>query len=119
MSKMVIKSRTKTVTPGVASPPRLPEIFLGRDEDMSALRERLGIETAGKRPDVEVQRMAALRGWPGIGKTALATMLACDQKIATAFPDGVLWTSLGQTPKLITELAAWGRALGTEEIIRA
>jgi hypothetical protein len=63
--------------------------------------------------------LTAVRGWPGIGKTASATVLARDPDITAAFPDGVLWTSLGPTPNLHSELAGWGRALNTEEILRA
>lgn len=104
--------------PSPGGPPASPEIFLGRDEDMSALKERLGI---GKRQDGSnlVQVLTAVRGWPGIGKTATATVLARDPDIIAAFPDGVLWTSLGHSPNLLSELATWGRALGTDDILRA
>jgi nucleoside phosphorylase len=104
--------------PRPGGPPASPEIFLGRDEDMSALKERLGI---GKRQDGSnpVQVLTAVRGWPGIGKTATATVLARDPDIIAAFPDGVLWTSLGHSPNLLSELATWGRALGTDDVLRA
>lgn len=105
------------VTPA-ASPPSTPEIFLGRDEEMAELKRRLGIlrEEQSSGP---VQVLTAVRGWPGIGKTATATVLAHDSDLLTAFPDGVLWTSLGPSPNLLSELATWGRALGTDEILRA
>jgi len=54
-----------------------------------------------------------------IGKTATATVLAHDSDLLAAFPDGVLWASLGPSPNLLTELATWGRAVGTDEILRA
>lgn len=104
--------------PRPGGPPASPAIFLGRDEDMSTLKERLGI---GKREESSklVQVLTAVRGWPGIGKTATATVLARDPDIITAFPDGILWASLGPSPNLLSELATWGRALGTDEILRA
>src|SRR5205085_4237394 len=37
--------------------------------------------------------------------------LAHDPDIAQAFPDGVLWTSLGEAPNLLAELMAWAEAL--------
>ena len=46
-------------------------------------------------------------------------MLAHDQDVAQTFPDGVLWASLGQTPDVFSALATWGRALGTDEILKA
>jgi nucleoside phosphorylase len=107
-----------TSTTGTASPPASPEIFLGRDEEMAELKQRLGI-LRGEQSSGPVQVLTAVRGWPGIGKTATATVLAHDADIATAFPEGVLWTSLGPSANLLSELATWGRALGTNEILRA
>jgi hypothetical protein len=98
--------------------PAQPEIFLGREEDMGELKARIGIRQSGKETG-PMQVLTAVRGWPGIGKTALATVFAGDADVRTAFPDGVLWTSLGPEPKLIQEMAAWGRALGTDDILRA
>lgn len=97
--------------------PASPEIFLGREEDMGELKARIGIRQSGKETG-PMQVLTAVRGWPGIGKTALATVLAGDEDVQTAFPDGVLWASLGPDPKLIQEMAAWGRALGTDDILR-
>src|SRR5205823_14572934 len=34
------------------------------------------------------------------------------------FPDGVLWTALGQHPNLFSSLGAWARSLGIEDILR-
>lgn len=107
-----------TLTPRPGGPPASPEIFLGRDEDLSALKGRLGIGRS-EQGSAPVQVLTAVRGWPGIGKTATATVLARDPDITAAFPDGVLWTSLGPAPNLHSELAGWGRALNTEEILRA
>jgi nucleoside phosphorylase len=101
----------------VASPPSSPDIFLGRDEEMAELKRRLGI--LREEHSIPIQVLTAVRGWPGIGKTATATVLAHDADLLAAFPDGVLWTSLGPSPNLLTELATWGRAVGTDEILRA
>jgi hypothetical protein len=66
-----------------------------------------------------VQILTAVRGWPGVGKTTIASAIAHDAEIVATFPDGVLWTSLGQKPDLFSELAAWGRALGTDDLLKA
>lgn len=110
--------RAELPSPRPGGPPASPEIFLGRDEDIAALKERLGIGRSGEESNL-VQVLTAVRGWPGIGKTATATILARDPDIIAAFPDGVLWTSLGPSPNLLSELATWGRALGTDDILRA
>ena len=48
--------------------------------------------------------VTAVRGWPGVGKTTVAAALAHDQVLASAFPDGLLWASIGQNPDLIGQL---------------
>lgn len=101
--------------PGSAPP--LPTLLLGRDEDLRQLKARLGLaepQAAG----AAVHVLTAMRGWPGVGKTTLAAALAHEPDIADIFPDGVLWTSLGQQPSLFAELTAWGRALGSAEVER-
>jgi len=102
----------------VATPPASPDIFLGREDEVAELKKRLGI-LRDEQSSGPVQVLTAVRGWPGIGKTATATVLAHDSDLLAAFPDGVLWTSLGPSPNLLTELATWGRAVGTDEILRA
>ena len=59
-----------------------------------------------------MQVLTAVHGWPGVGKTTVAAALAHDKDVRQAFPDGVLWASLGTSPNVITELAKWARALG-------
>jgi hypothetical protein len=66
-----------------------------------------------------IQVLTAIKGWPGVGKTTIASALAQDAEIKKAFPDGVLWVSLGKEPNLFSEIATWGRALGTVELLRA
>lgn len=99
--------------PGSA-PPR-PSLMIGRDDDIKALKERLSMTESR----FSFQVLTAIKGWPGVGKTTIASALAHDTEIASRFLDGVLWTSLGQEPNILSEMAAWGRALGTEEILKA
>jgi hypothetical protein len=63
--------------------------------------------------------LTAIRGWPGIGKTSTAVWLAHDWEVRSAFPDGILWTSLGETPNLLGKLAVWGRYLGSADLQQA
>jgi hypothetical protein len=51
----------------------------------------------------------------GIGKSVLARALCEDSEVQATFPDGILWTTLGQevTPsELLSKLRAWIEALG-------
>ncbi len=99
--------------PKPGSAPPLPSLVIGREDDLLNLKSRLGLTG-----EASLQVLTAIRGWPGIGKTTIAAVLAHDPDIATAFPDGVLWTSLGPKPNLFSELAMWGRALGTDDLLR-
>lgn len=101
-------------TPG--SLPPLPPLVIGREAALEDLRARLTAEP-GTSSGPRTQTVVAMRGWPGVGKTTLAATLAHDPALAAAFPDGVFWTSLGQTPTLFAELAVWGRTLGVPDLI--
>ncbi len=111
-AQVVIQQAPPPPRPGSAPP--LPSLVIGREDDLRNLKERLGLTGENS-----LQVLTAIRGWPGIGKTTIAAVLAHDPDIATAFPDGVLWTSLGPRPNLFSELATWGRALGTDDLLRA
>ena len=49
--------------------PSAPNLFIGRDNDMAALRQRLFGEPS-------TTLITSVRGWPGIGKTTLAAAIA-------------------------------------------
>jgi len=100
------------------SAPPLPSLIIGREDALRDLKTRLGIAVPVQ-VAAPVQILTAIRGWPGVGKTTIAAALAHDPDLATAFPDGVLWVSLGPEPSLLNELAAWGRALDTDDLLRA
>ncbi|HYN87250.1 MAG TPA: tetratricopeptide repeat protein, partial [Ardenticatenaceae bacterium] len=56
--------------------------------------------------------LTALRGMPGVGKTTLALWVANQTEIRDAFPDGVLWASLGEMPDVMGMLGSWLGELG-------
>ena len=99
---------------GIA-PPFYPSVFIGRDSALKDIKHLLGHakEFGGEK------RITVVRGWPGVGKTTLVGVIGRDPEVTNMFPDGVLWTSLEQNPNLLSEMARWGRALGTDEILRA
>jgi hypothetical protein len=98
--------------------PPVPSLFVGREESLHELKQHLGVAPGG-RTSGPMQVLTTVRGWPGVGKTSVVAALAHDPEVEKAFPDGVLWASLGEKPNLLSALAGWGRALGTEEVLRA
>ena len=95
--------------------PPMPSLVLGREDDADELKARLGIARLGQQAQ-PMQRVTVIRGLPGVGKTTLVATLAHDDQVNTAFPDGVLWISLGPEARLESALLTWGRALSISEI---
>jgi hypothetical protein len=87
--------------------PDLPHGFVPRDREFEQLLQ-LVLNPARESP---VSITTALQGAGGYGKTTLAIALCHDDRIVDAFDDGVLWTSLGQTPRLVDEVARLYEAL--------
>jgi hypothetical protein len=81
--------------------PDLPIGFVQRPKQFEALRALL---LEGERKD-PVAITTALTGAGGFGKTTLAAALCHDEAIIEALDDGILWTTLGETPYLTGALA--------------
>jgi transcriptional regulator with XRE-family HTH domain len=58
--------------------------------------------------------LSALRGLPGVGKTALARQIANDSDVLAHFQHGILWAAMGQQPDIMTLLSNWGALLTVE-----
>jgi len=88
--------------------PSLPSDFLPRPEDLASLKglvlspgeDKSAItgKTAEGCPPPDAR--VGLQGMGGIGKSVLAAALAWDDQVLEAFPDCVIWISLGQQPNL-------------------
>jgi transcriptional regulator with XRE-family HTH domain len=78
--------------------------LVGRHGLLMEIKERL---LAGE--DIAVTAVDSL---PGIGKTALATVLVMDQEVRDHFCDGILWAGLGPRPNVLGHLMRWGMLLG-------
>ncbi|MFO0951163.1 MAG: NB-ARC domain-containing protein, partial [Isosphaeraceae bacterium] len=90
------------------APPLPRRELVGRGPLLEQLRGQL-VRTSGQRDGLTV---VALRGLPGVGKTALAVELAHDKEVRRAYPDGVLWAGLGHDPDVQGVLGSWGEAVG-------
>jgi predicted ATPase len=50
----------------------------------------------------------------GVGKTTLAIALCHDEQVIEAFPDGILWATLGPQADVLSAQAVWGEVLGVD-----
>ncbi|HSD85355.1 MAG TPA: NB-ARC domain-containing protein, partial [Anaerolineae bacterium] len=96
-----------TATSGLL--PALPALVIGREDDLTEIKRRLGV--GGGQP----HSLTVIQGWPGVGKSTLAAALAHAPEVADQFPDGVLWASLGETPSVLSELLTWAEALHIDD----
>ncbi len=87
------------------------EHFIGRETDLSDLKEVIGIDSK-KQENTSVRVLTAVRGWPGVGKTTMATVLARDPDISAAFPHGILWIDFRNKENILAKIRTASRALG-------
>jgi hypothetical protein len=89
--------------------PPLPYCFVERPEHQNAVKQILLGDQANQPGTLVV---SAICGLGGIGKSVLAVKLARDPEVWAKFPDGVLWTTLGQQPDTLGLLSGWIQDLG-------
>lgn len=95
-------------------PPFPPLIFIGREDALLDLKKLLGVT----QKTLHKNKLTIVRGWPGVGKTTLVSVIGRDPDVVNFFSQGVLWSSLGQNPEIMSILATWGRALGSDKLLR-
>jgi hypothetical protein len=103
----ILRDRIFPSPPGIA-PPFPRHIFLGREEALHDVKGQLGVTQTDSRQS----NVIIVRGWPGVGKSALVGVLARDVDVVEAFSDGVLWASFALKPNrgmpnLLSEMATW------------
>lgn len=87
---------------------RLPTYFVGRTEEINALKKELLDENKNASGMLAA---TAICGLGGVGKSVIAAKLAHDLEIQSRFSDGILWVTLGQNPDLLACLGGWIQAL--------
>ena len=88
--------------------PKLPPNFLERSKELDDLRQLVTKNEANQ--DVG---LTAVHGMGGIGKSVLVSALCHDPDVQKAFPDGVIWVSVGRNPiSLVDQMKTIGVALG-------
>ncbi|MEH2361189.1 NB-ARC domain-containing protein, partial [Nostoc sp.] len=107
------KSKELATTPEIKlalfQAPPLPEHFVERPEYSDDLKTRLLTESSSGNHTLVI---TAIHGLGSVGKSTLAAALAHNAEIQTRFCDGILWTTLGQQPDVLSLLSGWVQALG-------
>lgn len=91
------------------APPRPPN-FLPRPDVLDTLRQFVTNDSSDRRI-----ALTALHGMGGIGKSVIAAVLCHDPLILDAYPDGVIWITIGREPENLTlKLRKLGETLGDD-----
>jgi WD40 repeat protein len=98
----------------VTAPP-LPRNYVARPDALANLRNAL--ITDGSGPSIA---LTALEGMAGIGKTILAQALCHDEVVQQAFPDGIVWITVGREPRysLVDRMNEVGTALKSRAVAK-
>ena len=89
-------------------PPRPPN-FVPRSQDLA------DVKLALLSPDDRSMAITGLQGMGGIGKSVLASEIARNDQVRKAFPDGVIWITLGQKPDLLNSQLQLIKSLGASQ----
>ncbi len=92
----------------------LPLHYIPRPDIIAPIRAALLEDPAGMAL-ISAVKINALHGMGGIGKTVIARALCDDPEVQAAFPDGILWTTLGSSAteaELRIKLREWLNCLG-------
>lgn len=81
--------------------PGLPRTFVARPDEQKKLREAILTSNRQAPAYKKTAQKIELFGPSGVGKTTLAASLANDESIQAAFPDGIIWITIGPNPNLI------------------
>jgi hypothetical protein len=97
-------------TPYITVPP-LPENYVERAGALGKLREAVTADRIS-----HSMFMVAVQGMGGLGKTILAQALCRDEIVQQAFPDGVVWITVGKEPRddVAARLREVGKVLGDD-----
>ena len=87
--------------------PARPLAFVGREQDVAEIKRRLMAVAVA-----QTDTLTVVHGWPGVGKTTLATSICRDSDLERHFPDGICWCSLGRTPDVRSQLTSWAQVVG-------
>jgi hypothetical protein len=95
--------------------PNLPLNFLPRPDEFKAIKTAVLVGTNQSVAVTGKSHRVGVQGMGGIGKSVLAAEIAQDEEVRRAFPDGVLWVTLGQTPMLTSWQSHLAEVLGADQ----
>lgn len=84
--------------------PRFPYVPVCLEKSFEALQQALLRpldSTTVSAVGLRASRVVVLHGFPGTGKTVLATSLCYDAEVRREFKDGIIWVDLGIQPNIV------------------
>jgi len=99
-----LREASTAAEPG-SFPPPPPGVVLGRDDELRRAKQALGVgdrseAEAAASPSAPARRIAAVHGWPGVGKSTFVAALCSDGEVREHFSGGVLFVPVGSSPEV-------------------
>lgn len=98
--------------------PAPPEKYLPRPEDIKAIKSLILGQPEQSTAILGKSLSIGLHGMGGIGKSVLAAVVVQEPEIRRAFPNGLIWLTLGQEPNLTARQEDLARVLGEKEAFK-
>lgn len=108
---VTVNPSVRTKRPAPFQSPPLPRHLVTRPEVEASLVEELTTHDA----PAGILAITAIQGLGGIGKSTIAAVVANEIKVREFYTDGILWSTLGQEPDLLSVAMQWIQALGDYE----
>lgn len=93
----------------------LPPYFLGRSNELDTLRDMVITKDENLTHVRTENRITIVEGLGGIGKSVFAASFAYDRVVRLAFPDGIIWLTVGRKPNMYEQYRTIGIALGDDQ----
>ena len=103
--------------PAAGTPRQMPifsRLFVGREADVENIYARLGLRSDSEE---EYRSLTIVRGWPGVGKTALVNAILHDEAVREYYHGDLLWAYVGQNGDALSTLKGWARDMGARHLL--
>jgi len=98
--------------------PELPPHFLARPDILREIKDAVMVDLQKPVVISGAGARVGIQGMGGIGKSVLAAALVRDRDVRRAYPDGIVWVTVGQRPNVLGLLTELAQALECDDVLQ-